>query len=333
MQDKPRVAFVGFGGTVSSLGTGPLDLVNYGDTKVIMQAGDILDRLPELREAADIVAVPFRNIAAIDVTQADWLALAGKLHEVAEAMPDLAGIVVTHGTASLDETAYFLNLTLKLAIPVVLVGAQRPFSAISSDAQLNLINAVRVAASPEARGMGVLVVMNDEIQAAREVIKTDTYRLQSFTAPALGALGYADADRISFYRAPTRAHTSATPFDASALASLPRVDIVTSYVGADATLIEAVVQAGARGIVAAGFAPGFCSPREVDALKQAVAQGIVVVQASRAHAGRVDPRARIRAAQFVAADNLPAHKARILLSLALTRTSDRQEIQDMFLTY
>lgn len=333
MTTKPQVALLGTGGTISSLGTGRLDLVNYGDTGNIMQADEIAQQVPDIALHADVVPVRFRNMAAIDIGPADWIALGRKLHEVADAHPGLAGIVVTHGTASLEETAYFLNLSLCLDIPVVLVGAQRPFSAISSDAQLNLINAVRVAAAPESRGRGVLVVLNDEIQAAREVSKTDTYRLQSFQSPGLGALGYADSDRVSYYRTPVRAHTSATPFDVRKIDVLPRVDMVVSHVGADGVLIDAAVAAGAKGIVAAGFAPGCGAPGERAALARAVEAGVVVVQAARAHSGRVDARDRVRLAGFVAGDNLPAHKGRILLALGLTQTQDVAALQDYFLKF
>lgn len=330
MPPLPKVALLGTGGTISSLGRGQMDLVNYGDTGNIMHADEIAEAVPQLREHAEIVPIRFRNMPAIEITPADWLSLNRKLHEVAETVPGLAGIVVTHGTASLEETVYFLNLALKLDLPVVLVGSQRPFSAISSDAQLNLINAVRVAACPESRGKGVLAVLNDEIQAAREVTKTDTYRLQSFQSPGLGALGYADSDRVSFYRAPVRAHTVQTPFDVRSLLELPRVDVVVSYAGADGALIDAARAAGAQGIVAAGFAPGCGSPAESAALRRAVEAGIVVVQAARAHSGRVDARDRVRNAGFVAADNLPAHKARILLTLGLTKTRSASAIQEMF---
>ena len=333
MARRPRVALIGMGGTISSLGQGKMDLVNYGDAGNIMHADEISAQIPELAEIAEIVSIRFRNMPAIEIGPSDWLALNEKIHEVATQHAGLDGIVITHGTATLEETAYFLNLTLRIPIPVIVVGSQRPFSAISSDAQINLINAVRTAASKEARGKGVLVVMNDEIQAAREVTKTDTYRLQAFRSPELGSLGYADADRISFYRSPTRAHTSATPFDVRGLDRLARVDVVVSYAGADGTLIEAARRAGAEGIVAAGFSPGFGAPGEVDALLQAVANGIIVVQAARAHSGRVDERDRIKAAGFIAADNLPAHKARILLMLALTKTRSRDVIQKMFLEY
>lgn len=331
MTPRPRIALIGLGGTIASLGREALDLVNYGDTGAIMHADDLAARVPEVDKVADTVAIRFRNKPAIEVDPGDWLDLNRKIHEVAADGFD--GIVVNHGTASLEETAYFLNLTVRVSQPVVLVGSQRPFTAISSDAPINLVNAIRTAASPEARGKGVLVVMNDEIHAAREVTKTDTYRLQAFRSPEIGALGYADADRISFYRSPTRAHTGATPFDVRTCESLPRVDMVVSYAGADGVLVDAARAAGASGIVSAGFAPGFGTPGEVAALRRAVRDDIVVVQAARAHSGRVDPRDRIRAAGFVAADNLPAHKARILLMLALTVTRSRETIQDMFLEF
>jgi len=166
----------------------------------------------------------------------------------------------------MEETAYFLSLTLQVSIPVVLVGSQRPASALSTDAGLNLVNAIRVAASPEARGMGVLLVLNDEISAAREVTKTSTTRLQTFRTPDFGVLGHADGDAVAFYRRPLRRTYPGTEFDIRGLDALPRVDIVLSYVGADATAVRAFMAAGARGIVSAGFAPGSPTEGEREAL-------------------------------------------------------------------
>lgn len=332
MSRQAKIALIGTGGTIASLGQDPMDLVNYGETGTIMHADEILEQLPLLSHIADVVPIRFRNMPAIKIGPKEWLSLNEKIHEVAE-LDKFDGIVLTHGTASLEETAYFLNLTLKIDLPVVLVGSQRPFNAISSDAQSNLINAVRTAASPDAKGKGVLVVMNTEIQAAREVTKTDTYRLQSFQSPGFGALGYADADRIVFYRASTRRHTRDSEFDVRGLKNLPRVDLVVSYAGADGLLIDAARAGGARGIVSAGFAPGFGSPEEVVALGRAVKAGLVVVQSARAHSGRVDLQRRIEQAGFVAADNLPAQKARILLMLALCTTSSRDAIQELFWSY
>ena len=183
---KPKVAFIGTGGTIASIGVGPLDLQDYGATGKVMHADELIARWPETALVADVLPVRYRNIPSTAIDFSDWKALVLLCETLVAQHPDLAGIVIGHGTATLEETAYFLNLTLKVSVPVVLVGAQRPSSALSTDAGLNLVNAIRVAASPEARGMGVLVVMNDEIQAAREVTKTATARLQTFRSADFG---------------------------------------------------------------------------------------------------------------------------------------------------
>jgi L-asparaginase len=195
------------------------------------------------------------------------------------------------------------------------------------------VNAIRVAASPEARGIGVLVVVNDEIQAAREVTKTSTLRLHTFRSRDFGVLGHADGDDIAFYRRPIRRSYPDTEFDVRALDAMPRVDIAYAYAGGDGTAVRAFIAAGAKGIVSAGFAPGFAPPGEFEALKEAVAQGIVVVQCTRAGSGRTFRGSRLANAGFLIADNLIPQKARILLSLALTVTSDQEQIARMFRTY
>jgi len=215
----------------------------------------------------------------------------------------------------------------------VVVGAQRPSSALSSDAGMNLVNAIRVAASPDARDMGVLVMLNDEIHAAREVTKTATMRLQTFRTPDFGVLGHADGDAVAFYRRPVRRHAPDTEFQISGLDALPRVDISYSYVGGDGVAVRAFVAAGARGIIAAAFAPGFCPPGEIEALTEAARQGIVVVFSTRAGSGRTFRGAKLRQAGFLIADNLNPQKARILLSLGLTVTSNPDNLMRMFRTY
>ena len=329
----PKIAFIGTGGTIASLGRGPLDLQDYGAIGNVMHAEEILAKWPVARQVAEVVTVNYRNIPSTAIDFADWKALVALCHQLAAEQPDLAGIVIGHGTATLEETAYFLNLTLKTAIPVVLVGSQRPSSALSSDAGMNLVNAMRVAASPEARGMGVLVVLNDEIHAAREVTKTSTLRLQTFRTPDFGVLGHADGDAVVFYRQPLRKRAPDTEFDISGIDALPRVDIAYSYAGADGTAARAFVAAGARGIVSAGFAPGFSTPGESAALAEAVAQGIVVVQSTRAGSGRTFQSTRLKAGGLLIADNLNPQKARILLSLTLTATHDPDEIMRVFRTY
>jgi L-asparaginase len=330
---KPKVAFVGTGGTIASLGTGPLDLQNYGATGNVMHAEAILARWPETALVADVITVPYRNIPSTAIDFADWRTLVALCDRLVAEHADLAGIVIGHGTATLEETAYILNLTLKVDVPVVLVGAQRPSSALSSDAGLNLVNAIRVAASPDARGMGVLVVLNDEIHAAREVTKTATLRLQTFRTPDFGVLGHADGDAVAFYRRPLRQGAPDTAFDIRGLEALPRVDIAYAYAGGDGTAVRAFVAAGARGIVSAGFAPGFSPPGDFAALTAAVAGGVVVVQSTRAGSGRTFRNNRLRDAGVLIADNLNPQKARILLSLALTVTREPAEVEQIFRTY
>jgi L-asparaginase len=333
-RSKPRVALIGTGGTISSIGRGPLDLWEYMDSSRKAEPDELLVRFPEAAEAAEIVAVRFRAMSSAAVGPADWLALDAAVHAAVSREAPLDGVVITHGTATLEETAYFLNLTLKVDPTVVLVGSQRPATGLSSDAGLNLLNAARVAGAPEARGLGVLVLLNDEVQAARDVTKASTLRLETFRSPDLGMLGYADPDgRVAIYRRPSRRHAPTTEFDVRGRTDLPRVDIAVSYAGADGAAIGAFVDAGARAIVSASLPPGVTTPGETDALLKARRRGVLVVLSSRAGSGRVLPRARLREHGFVAADNLNPQKARVLAMLALTRTDEVAEVQRMFDQY
>lgn len=330
---KPKIAFIGTGGTISSLGANTLDILDYGAAENRMQADAILAMFPECQMVADVVPVNFANVVSHNIYFDTWRQLVLLCDRLVAEMPGLAGIVIGHGTASIEETAYFLNLVLKVDIPVVIVGSQRPASALSTDAGLNLVNAIRTAASPAARGLGVLVLLNDEIHAAREVTKTSTFRMQTFRTPDFGVLGHADGDQIAFYRAPLRRHMPGTVFDIRQLDVLPRVDIVYAYVGSDGTAARAFVAAGAKGIVSAGFAPGFAGSADAEVLAAAVKQGVVVVQSTRAGSGRTFRGTRMREMGFLAADNLNPQKARLLLALALTLTADPAEITRMFETY
>jgi L-asparaginase len=326
----PRIAVIGTGGTISSLGASSLDVLDYPDFGRKLSCAELLDRFPETRLVADPLPVTFRQVGSTAIGPEEWLELRALIHRIAAEDPGIAGFVIPHGTATLEETAFFLNLTLGVAQPVVLVGAQRPASALGTDAGMNLVNALRVAGSPGARGKGVLVVLNDEIHPARDVVKTATYRVQTFRSLDYGALGHVDGDGPHFYRAPIGMHVPDTPFARRDLAApLPRVDIVYSYAGADAALIEAAVAAGARGIVSAGFAPGMPSPAQLAALVAAAKSGVVVVQSSRA-TGRIAPRRRLRENGFVAAEDLSPQKARILLALMLMMTADVGDIQRAF---
>jgi L-asparaginase len=267
------------------------------------------------------------------MTPANWIELRDLIQQVATDRPGIGGFIVLHGTATLEETAYFLDLTLDIALPVVLVGAQRPFNAVSSDASMNIIGALRIAGSPQAHGKGVLVTLNDEIHAARDVTKTSSYRLHTFQSPESGLLGQVDADRIWFSRALVRPHAPNSEFASPRVTKLPRVDIVYSYAGVDATFIEAAIAAGAVGIVSAGLAPGLPTPAERSALERAVKRGITVVQCTRVMSGRVAPRRYLRDAGIIAGNGFSPPKARILLSLALARSMNPEQIANLFDTY
>lgn len=333
MGSRPKVAFIGTGGTIASIGATTRELQDYGANGVMLQAEELVARVPELAEVAEVIAVRFAAVPSPNIYFRDWQALVGLCDRLVAEHPDLAGIVIGHGTASLEETAYFLGLTLKVAIPVVVVGSQRPASAVSTDANMNLLNAVRVAADPGSRGLGVLVMLNDEIHAAREVTKTSTLRLQTFRTPDFGVLGHADGDAVAYYRKPVRKVAPETEFDIRGLETLPRVDIAYAYTGADGAAVRAFVAAGAKGIISAGFAPGFAGPGDFPALCEAVEAGVVVMQCTRAGSGRTFKGKRLREAGFLITDNLNPQKARLLLALALTVTTDPAEIERIFLTY
>ncbi len=332
MAELPRVALIFTGGTIDSVGTDRLDLAWYIEAGKRLADGELVGRIPELAQIAHTEEVPFRRLPSHALTAKDLLDLNRTVHALLEGRAD--GVVITHGTNTLEETAYFLTLTLKTDKPVVLVGAMRPASGLSADGYLNLLNAVRVAAAPEARGRGVLVVLNDTIYAARDVTKTATYRVQAFQGRDLGPLGYADADgRVVFYHAPARKHTTQTEFDVRGLDDLPRVDVVLSYIGADGTMIDAAVAAGAQGIISAGTGAGRPTPAEDAALERAHQQGVVIVQSTRVGSGRVVRSPGLRRRGWVAADNLVPWKAKVLLALGLTVTRDPDRLQAMFEQY
>lgn len=334
MTTKPKVALISTGGTITSLSVlGELDMFEYSSTGKRLDAFGMLEKFPHSQSVADVIPVAFDTLLSTAVSFPHWKKLAVVIGDLIQAHQDLAGIVILHGTSSMEETAYALNLGLKTNIPIVLTGAQRPASALSTDAGLNIYNAVRLAACPEARNLGVLICLNDEIQSAREVTKTSNGRLQTFRSPDFGALGHVDGDRIVIYRSPTRRHTPDTEFDLRDISLLPRVDIVYSYAGGDGVAVQAFIDAGAQGLVGAAFAPGLLSPEEFVAMEAAVKKGVAVAISSRAGSGRTFAPSKMREAGFIQADNLTPQKTRILLAMALTKTKDRSEIQRMFDTY
>jgi L-asparaginase len=322
------------GGTIDSVGKDRLDLAWYIEAGKRLGEGELLGQLPELKTIAQVEEFPFRRLPSHALVDKDWLDLVRTIHTIVDANK-ADGVVITHGTNTIEETAYFLNLTLKTDKPVVVVGSMRPSSAISADGYLNLVNAVKVAADPNSKGRGALLVMNDTIYSGRDVTKNATYRVEAFQSRDLGPLGFADADgSIVYYHQTTKKHTVDTEFDVRKLQTLPRVDVVVSYVGADGKMIEAASAAGAKGIVSAATGAGRPTPAEDKAFDQVYKEkGVIMCLCSRVASGRVVRSPGLAKRGFVAGDNLQPWKARALLALALTKTNNPDEIQRMFDSY
>ena len=325
-----RVHVITGNGTLPRNPKNRLEFLRYATTGEPRLTGkELIERIPEVAQFAR-VTVESEDFLAFDTPQ-DLKALSQRISARLQD-PDIAGIVFTHGTNTIEETAYFLNLTVRSDKPVVIVGAQRPFSTMSSDAPLNLLNAIRVAAEPASRGKGTLVVLNDEINAARDVTKTNTYRVETFQAREVGILGYADPDRVVFYRAPTRRHTAQSQFDLTRIDEFPKVTILYGYSGDDGDLAKAAVAAGAE--ASSSPVPAPVIPRIAQGAQGALRQDRRRCGAQRARRrGPGNPRRQLAGAGLRSADNLNPQKARILLQLALTQTTKPDEIQRMFDEY
>ena len=328
---KPTVRVIGTGGSIAGVGPDRMDFILYPEIGNHITIQQSLDRVPEIQEIADVRSEDLVSVGSTAIGAAEWLGLARRINQIFRDEPDVAGVAITHGTATLEETSYFLHLTIKSSKPVVITGAMRPPTALSTDADLNLLDAVRTAACPDSAGLGVLTVLNNEIQCGRDVTKASTFRVETFRPNELGFLGYADSDgKVIFYRAPLRRHTLNTPFMVDSMTDLPRVDIVYSYAGADGLLVDAVRSNGSDGLVLAGFGGGTFPPAVIDAAVKVVDSGIPVVLATRSTAGRVVTTPKKDEQGFIVSDNLLPQKARILLMLGLTISKDRHELQQMF---
>ncbi|NGZ83804.1 type II asparaginase [Duganella aceris] len=327
-----NVTILATGGTIAGSGASSTTTVGY--TAATVGVERLIAAVPELAKVAQVKGEQVFQIASENMSDAYWLTLAKRVN-VLLAQPDVDGIVITHGTDTLEETAYFLNLTVKSKKPVVLVGAMRPGTALSADGPINLYNAVLLAASQDAVGKGVLVAMNDQIHGARDVSKTNTSTPDSFKTPELGMLGYIQGNKPYFYHVSTRKHTADTEFDVSKIDTLPQVDIVYGYANVNPVALNALVAAGAKGIIHAGVGDGSLAAKVTPSLTAARKQGVLIVRASRVGQGIVarNGEANDDELDFVAADTLNPQKARILLMLALTRTSDSKQIQRMFYSY
>ncbi|MBZ5558705.1 MAG: asparaginase [Acidobacteriia bacterium] len=347
----PRVRLVATGGTISNRNGGRLT------------AEELVKSMPGIDRYAQPEFEQFTNLASSELTLDQWVALSKRINELFRTDSGLAGVVVTSGTDTLEELAYFLDLTVRSEKPVVVVGSMRNPSTLGYEGAANLLEGFRVAAAPGARNKGVLVVLNDEINSAREATKTDALRLQTFQTRGYGLLGVVDSDRVVFYRDVVKRHTAKSEFDITGVTKLPRVDVIWVYQGADGDLIKAAVDAGAQGIVIAGAGAGATSGTQPAGITYALQKGAVVVSTTRTGSGRIapqrgggrggppagatatgaappanpnNPNAALtpeERARRVAGEDLAPVKARLLLMMALTKTKDGAEIQRMFSEY
>jgi L-asparaginase len=328
---KPRVVIVATGGTIA----GAAESTTAAGYKSGAVAVDVLiAAVPQMKSFADVSGVQVASVGSQDMNDEIWLKLAAEVNRLA-AQPDVDGIAITHGTDTMEETAYFLNLVVKTDKPVVLTGSMRPSTSLSADGPLNIYNAVGVASDPRAKGRGVLVVANDDIHGARAITKRHTTDVQTFISPEAGLIGVCLFDSRDFVRMPARAHTTATPFKVAVGQTLPRVDIIYAHAGMSPDLIDAAVANGAKGIVIAGVGDGNMTTPALAAVGRAIAKGVVVVRSTRVGEGVVRRNIEVSDDKIgtVASMDLVPGKARVLLKLALTQTSDAKKIQEYFNTY
>lgn len=322
------VYLIACGGTIAGTASGRTDLTGYAAGSLGID--ELLRAIPEVQAYAHIEGEQFCNIDSSDMSEALWLRLAARVTEIAS-RPDVTGIVITHGTDTLEETAYFLNLTVHTSKPIVLVGSMRPATAISADGPLNLIEAVQLAAQPETGQYGVVVALNGTICSARFVEKTDTTHVDTFKSRQLGVLGFIQDGRPIWYQQPVRRHTVRSELSCAGRTSLPAVDILYTYVGMSPACVTNAVERRVRGIVVAGLGHGRMPGEITEALRLAVAQGILVVRTSRTLGGVVTAVPEYR--EFISGDNLTPQKAKILLQLALLQTTDPAGIAQVFTQY
>jgi L-asparaginase len=328
----PTVMILATGGTIA--GSGATSTTTVGYTAATAGVDTLINAVPELKKLATIKGEQVFQIASENMNNDYWLKLAKRVNQLL-AQNDVDGVVITHGTDTIEETSYFLDLVVKSRKPVVVIGAMRPPTAMSSDGPINLYNAVILAGSQEAIGKGVLVALNDEINAARDVTKANTATLSTFRSPELGLLGYMQDNKPHFYRASTRKHTADSEFDVTNLDTLPAVDIIYGYANMNRLALDAFIAAGDKGIVHAGVGDGSLANAVKPGLIEARQKGVIIVRSARVGNGIVarNGEANDDELDFVVSDTLNPQKARILLMLALTKTNDTTEIQRMFYTY
>ena len=325
---EPKIAILATGGTIA----GSIDsaVATTGYTAGVVGVDVLIKAVPEIQNLAKIEGQQIANIDSSNMRDEIWLKLAQEINKLFASGVD--GVVITHGTDTMEETAYFLNLTIKSDKSVVLVGAMRPSTAISADGPKNLYNAVALAADKNAKG--VIVAMNDKIQSARAVVKTHTLNVDAFSSPDFGDLGYIVDGKVYFYNNVAKTRTKKAPFNVKNLKELPKVDILYSYSNdGSGVAAKALFENGTKGIVVAGSGAGSIHEAQKEVLKELLAKGLKVAVSSRVVAGRVAVSEADKKLGFISAEDLNPQKARILLMLALTKTNDVKKIQEYFLKY
>jgi L-asparaginase len=329
--NKPNIIILATGGTIAgAAATGTQ--AGYQSGAVTIDA--MIAAVPGIRDLANIKGEQISNVGSQDMSFDILIKLAKRINELAKSN-DVDGFVITHGTDTMEESAFFLNLTVKTDKPVVMVGSMRPSTAVSADGPLNLYNAVGVATDPKARGLGVLVVMNDWILDAHSLTKTSTTAVQTFMSPLRGLVGVANYGKNDFYKTPVWKHTKQSEFDLTNVTQLPRVDIVFASLDMSPDMIDCAAANGAKGIVIAGVGNGNMNKAAVHAAAKAVKAGVVVVRSSRVPTGTVGRNVEVEDDKlgFIASDELNPQKARILLSLALLSKRTPEQIQKLYETY
>eukprot|EP01136_Pigoraptor_vietnamica_P019963 Opistho-1_new@68216 len=327
-----NVVVLATGGTIAGAGASAANSATYQAAKVGVE--QLIAGIPELSKLANVRGEQVMQIASESITNENLLQLGRRVSELADSK-DVDGIVITHGTDTLEETAYFLNLVEKTDKPIIVVGSMRPGTAMSADGMLNLYNAVAVASSKEARGKGVLVTMNDEIQSGRDVSKMINLKTEAFKSP-WGPLGMVVEGKSYWFRLPAKRHTMDSEFDIKNIKSLPDVEIAYSYGNVDDTAYKALAQAGAKAIIHAGTGNGSVSSRVVPSLQALRKDGVQIIRSSHVNAGGFVLRNAEQPDDkydWVVAHDLNPQKARILAMVALTKTNDSKELQRMFWEY
>ena len=328
---KPKVVILATGGTIAGSATSQTS-AGYQSGAVAVDA--LINAVPQLKDIADVSGEQVASIGSQDMNDEVWLKLGKRVNEIL-AKPDVAGIAITHGTDTMEETSYFLNLVVKSDKPVVLTGSMRPSTAMSADGPLNIYNAVAIAADPNARGRGVLVTVDDDIHSGHDIVKQHTTDVGTMGSGEAGLVGATLFGKQTWFRTPVALNTKRSEFSIEGVNALPRVDIIYAHANMSPDIISSAVANGAKGLILAGVGDGNCTAPALDALKAAIAKGVIVVRSSRTNGGIIRRNIEIDDDKTgtVASMELNPAKARVLLQLALLKTKDAKQIQSYFDRY